>query len=44
MEYTKPEIVRLADALTAVQEGKQLPVHDNDIPSRTTVAAYLEDE
>jgi hypothetical protein len=44
MEYTKPEVVRLADALAAVQQGKALPVNDNSIPSRTTVAAYEEDE
>jgi hypothetical protein len=44
MEYTKPEIVCLAPALAAVQQGKALPMHDTNIPSRTTVAAYEEDE
>lgn len=45
MKYEKPEIVRLPDALAAVQMiDKVLPPFDGDAESRTTVNAYEADE
>lgn len=45
MRYEKPEIVRLPDALTAVQKiDKVHPPFDSDPESRTTVNAYEADE
>jgi hypothetical protein len=45
MKYSKPEITRLGESLTAIQMGqKESPKHDIAVPSQTTVSAYESDE
>jgi hypothetical protein len=45
MKYTKPNVVKLADAASAIQGGKNMAAYDNPPEQPTkTVPAYEADE